>query len=174
MFGGFRARDGWFVVQAVREHQIARFAETVGHPEWLDEPRFSTRRSWNENLETVVRPAVEEWAASMSKHEAAATLAGAGVASGPSNHPEDLVVDPHLRDHHMLVEMPRPDSDRPVLTAGNPVKIAGVDERESGRWPRLGEHTAGVLRDELGLDDDALDALSDRGVITRYPPRAAE
>ncbi len=165
VFGGFRARDGWFVVQAVREHQIAKFAETVGHPEWLDDPRFATRRSWNDNLESVVRPAVEEWAANMSKHDAAAILAQAGVASGPSNSAEDLVVDPHVRDHHMLVAMPRPDADEPVLTAGNPVKFAGMPEAEGGRWPRLGEHTSAVLHEELGLDDDALAGLRARGVI---------
>ena len=39
----FRASDGWFVMQLVREHQLERIAELVGHPEWLDDPRSRDR-----------------------------------------------------------------------------------------------------------------------------------
>jgi formyl-CoA transferase len=66
----------------------------------------------------------------------------------------------------MLVEIPRPDGGRPVLTVGNPVKIAGVAEAETGRWPVLGEHTDEVLRDELGLDDAELTRLREAGAIS--------
>src|SRR5262249_12844683 len=63
IFSGFRAKDGWFVVQAVREHHIEKFCEVVGHTEWLDDPRFTQRSDWNKHLEDVVRPGVEAWAA---------------------------------------------------------------------------------------------------------------
>lgn len=36
----FLARDGYFIVQAGREHQFARLVELIGHPEWADDPRF--------------------------------------------------------------------------------------------------------------------------------------
>ena len=38
---GFEAADGWFVMQVSREHQFERLATIVGHPEWLDDPRFA-------------------------------------------------------------------------------------------------------------------------------------
>ena len=40
---GFRASDGYVVVQISREHQFAALAELIGHPEWNDDPRFATR-----------------------------------------------------------------------------------------------------------------------------------
>ena len=40
----FRAADGWFVMQLVREHQFERLAQLVGHPEWLDDPRLADAR----------------------------------------------------------------------------------------------------------------------------------
>jgi formyl-CoA transferase len=166
VMSGFRAKDGWFVVQAVREHQIERFCEAIGHPEWIGDPRFQQRSDWNKHLEDVIRPAVDDWARDKTKHEASAILAAAGIAAGPSNTAEDLIADPHVRDHHMLVEMPRPDGGPPVLTTGNPVKIAGVPERDRGRWPVLGEHTDEVLRDELGLDDAELARLREAGAIS--------
>ena len=35
----------------------------VGHPEWATGERFATRQGWRDNLESVIRPAVEKWAA---------------------------------------------------------------------------------------------------------------
>src|SRR5439155_23667063 len=39
----FRAADGWFVMQVVREHHFERLAEVVGHPEWKSDERLATR-----------------------------------------------------------------------------------------------------------------------------------
>jgi len=52
----FRANDGWFVMQLVREHQFGPLAEVVGRPEWIDDPRLATRQGWGEHLEDVIRP----------------------------------------------------------------------------------------------------------------------
>ncbi len=41
---GFIATDGWFVVQVGREHQFAKLAEIIGHPEWLEDPRLAERK----------------------------------------------------------------------------------------------------------------------------------
>ena len=60
---GFRASDGWFIIQVGREHQFARMAELIGHPEWVDDERFATRQGWIDHLESDIRPAIESWAA---------------------------------------------------------------------------------------------------------------
>ena len=66
----------------------------------------------------------------------------------------------------MLVEMERPDgSGPPVLVPGNPVKMSRVAEGPEQRVPWVGEHTAEVLRAELGCDDAALAELRAAGVI---------
>ncbi len=165
IFDGFRAKDGWFVVQAVREHQLAQLARSIGHPEWLEDPRFATREGWREHMEDVVRPAVEAWAASRTKLEAATELAEQGIAAGPCYATEDLLRDPHVASHNMLLRIPRPDSDEPMLVVGNPIKLSGSPERQPRRWPTLGQHTDEVLRAELGLRDDELRALRERKVI---------
>jgi len=172
IFDGFAARDGYFVVQAVREHQLQQFAKAVGHPEWLEDPRFATRDGWREHMDDVVRPAVEQWASGRGKLEAATALAKQGLAAGPCNTTEDLLADPHVASHDMLLRIPRPDSPEPMLVVGNPIKMSATPERAPRRWPTLGEHTERVLRDELGLGDDDLRALRDKNVIgDAGPPR---
>lgn len=170
IFDGFKASDGYFVVQAVRDHQLKILAKAVGHAEWLEDPRFATRQGWVDHLDSVVRPAIEEWAANRTKLQASTELCDAGIAAGPCNTAEDIVRDPHVRSHNMLIEVPRPDSDRPLLIVGNPIKLSATAEGPVTRWPTLGQHTDEVLRADLGLSDAELAGLRERGVIAARRP----
>jgi len=165
IFAGFRARDGYFVVQAVREHQFAVLAKAVGQPQWLADERFASRHGWAEHLEAVIRPGVESWAADKTKLEAAKVLCEQGLAAGPCNSAQDLVDDPHVRSHNMLIEVPRPDGGEPLLVVGNPIKMSDVADGPVHRWPTLGEHTDAVLGGDLGLSAAELAALRDSGAI---------
>ncbi|MCU0269644.1 MAG: CoA transferase [Acidimicrobiales bacterium] len=164
---GFKAADGYVVMQIVREPQFERLADLIGHPEWKDDPRLATREGWRPNLESVIRPAVEAWLADKPKLEATHLLTEAGIVSGPSNTAPDVIADPHLAARNMLVEMPRTDGEAdPILIPGNPVKMSKVAEGPETRVPWVGEQTDDVLRDELGLHDDELAELRAEGVIT--------
>jgi crotonobetainyl-CoA:carnitine CoA-transferase CaiB-like acyl-CoA transferase len=163
----FRASDGWFVIQLVREHQFERLAETVGHREWLDDPRLAERAGWGEHLEDVIRPGIEGWAAARTKLEAAQALMAAGVAAGPCLESHEVMRDPHLAARNMLVSLARTDGvEQPVIVPGNPVKLSNVPDEPDERVPWLGEHTVEVLRSDLGLDDEQVAALAEAGIIS--------
>ncbi|MEY2421254.1 MAG: hypothetical protein QOI95_1321 [Acidimicrobiaceae bacterium] len=162
----FRAADGWFVMQLVREHQFGPLADVVGRPEWKDDPRLSSRQGWGEQLETIIRPGVEAWSSTRTMVEASKELTAAGVAAGPCFHSSDVITDPHLELRRMVVEMDRVDGgEQPVLIPGNPVKLSKVAEGPETRVPWVGEHTRDVLSSELGLTQEQLDALARNGVI---------
>jgi formyl-CoA transferase len=161
----FRARDGYFIVQAVREHHLATLARVIGREDWLTDPRFATRAGWSAQAETEVRPAIERWAADKTMLRACSALCEAGVAAGPCFGPEHIINDPHVRDHHMLIEVPRPKGGDPLLVVGNPIKLSDTAEGPLTRWPMLGEHTDAVLRSDLGLGDAELADLRAKGAI---------
>ena len=164
---GFRASDGYVVVQIVREHQFEKLAELIDRPEWIDDPRFATRAGWGPHLESVIRPAVEAWAITRTKLDAAQELTEAGIVAGPSNRAPDVIADPHVAARHMLVEMPRTDGvEEPILIPGNPVKLSKMAEGPETRVPWVGEHTAAILATELGFDADRVAELRARGVVT--------
>jgi formyl-CoA transferase len=163
---GFRASDGWFIVQVGREYQFERLARIIGRPEWLDDERFATREGWRVHLEDTIRPAIETWAAGKTKLEASDELARAGIAAGPSNTALDVIHDPHVATRNMLVELSRSDGvDEPVLIPGNPIKMSKTAEGPETEPPCVGEHTESVLRDELDLADDEIEKLRADGVI---------
>jgi crotonobetainyl-CoA:carnitine CoA-transferase CaiB-like acyl-CoA transferase len=163
---GFRASDGWFVMQVARVHVFERLAQLVGHPEWLVDTRFDTPYGWVQHLEDVIRPAVEKWAAGRNRLEVCKALSEAGIAAGSCTRAEELVADAHVSARHMLVGIDRTDEiDQPVLVPGNPALIVGRCEGGDRRIPWLGEHTDEVLQEELGLTDDAIAGLRSRSVV---------
>jgi crotonobetainyl-CoA:carnitine CoA-transferase CaiB-like acyl-CoA transferase len=163
---GFRAGDGWFMLQVLRPHQWPDLAGAIGKPEWADDPRFASPQGWLDHLDSDVRPAIESWASTKSKREACDALNAAGLVAGPVATDSDVVADPHLARRHMLVEHPRTDGvEQPVLIPGLPVKFGAVAEGPETRVPWLGEHTDDVLADELGTTPDELARLRADGVI---------
>jgi crotonobetainyl-CoA:carnitine CoA-transferase CaiB-like acyl-CoA transferase len=163
---GFRCADGFVVMQIVREHQFTKLAELIGKPEWKDDPRFVDRYGWEPAMDDEIRPAIEAWSGTRTKLDAATELNAAGIAAGPSNTATEVIADPHVAAHNMLVEMPRTDGGTdPVLVPGNPVKLSKMAEGPETRIPWLGEHTDAVLTDELGLTEDQLANLRQSGAI---------
>ncbi|HVA05703.1 MAG TPA: CoA transferase [Acidimicrobiales bacterium] len=163
---GFRAADGWFMLQVLRPHQWPDLARAIDRPEWEDDPRFATTGGWLDLLESDIRPAIEGWAADRSKHDACEALNAAGLVAGPCATDAEVVADPHLAQRHMLVEHPRTDGvAQPVLIPGLPIKFGQVAEGPESRVPWLGEHTDEILTAELGLDEDALTDLRAAKVI---------
>jgi crotonobetainyl-CoA:carnitine CoA-transferase CaiB-like acyl-CoA transferase len=161
----FQARDGLFVMQVAREHQFERLATALGRPEWLQDPRLSTREGWRDHVDDVIRPAVEAWAKDKTKRDAARILAEHDIVAGPSLDGDDLLEDPHVRAHEMIVSVERPDGGKPIHVVGNPIKLANSQVRPSTRWPTLGQHTDAVLEQELGLPEQERIALRKQGVI---------
>ena len=160
---GFRAADGWFIVQVGREPQFAALVELIGRPELGRRPAL--RRAPG-----LGRP---------PRGRAPPGHRGLGRGPGPASRParpspppasppgpcftdDEVVADPHVAARSMLVEVPRTDGvEQPVLVPGNPVKLSGVAEGPETRVPWLGEHTDEVLAAELGLAD--ADLASSRG-----------
>ncbi len=163
--GAFAASDGYFVVAVFREHHFERLATLVGHADWVGNERFATRAGWAQQIEPVIRPALENWARNKTKLEAARELCEHGIAAGPSNVAQDLFRDPHVALHDMLIEVPRSDAPDPMIVVGNPIKMSRLSEGPISSFPRLGEHTDAVLRTTLELSDEQIARLREQGAI---------
>jgi formyl-CoA transferase len=166
----FRARDGWFTVEVVREPHFPRFAKAVGHPEWATDERLRSRTGWSKHMDDVIRPGVEAWATTRTKLEAASELAAHGVAAGPVNTAADIVADPHVQTRGFIVESATPE--HAVRVVGNPIAFRGAssdgenrEPQSPDRWPLLGDGTDRVLRSRLGLDDAEISHLRETGVV---------
>ncbi len=91
-------------------------------------------------------------------------LADAGVPAGQIYAAPHMLSDAHYQARDMVIRKHnRFDVEIPM------VGVVPKFERTPGGvdtiGPLLGEHTASVLRDVVGLDDAALDDLAARGIV---------
>jgi crotonobetainyl-CoA:carnitine CoA-transferase CaiB-like acyl-CoA transferase len=66
----------------------------------------------------------------------------------------------------MVVEAEHPAIGS-MRVVGRPIKFPGAPQRPVTAPPTFGQHTAEVLRDELGYSDADIAALRESGVIDR-------
>jgi len=81
-----------------------------------------------------------------------------GVPAGPILQVDEVLANEHVAARDMVV-----DFEHPLIGAFKgmrvPLRFDGLDDPQATRPPLLGEHTDAVLRERLGLDDAALQAL---------------
>jgi crotonobetainyl-CoA:carnitine CoA-transferase CaiB-like acyl-CoA transferase len=76
----------------------------------------------------------------------------------------DVFADPQTAARGMKLTVRDPQGNA-VDLVGNPVKMYGVPAAEPTMPPRLGEQTASVLTELLGLDSAAIDAFRLKGIV---------
>jgi len=166
----FRAKDGWFTIEVVREPHFPRLCEAIGRLDWLEDAALATRAGWAAQLETVIRPGVEAWARDRTRHQAAADLARFGVAAGPVNQASDITSDPHVVERGLVHRFDRPGAEGPVDVVGSPLHFTGAHaatepQDTPPKWPALGEQTDEVLAEWLGLSPEEITSLRREDVV---------
>ena len=138
----------------------------VGRPELADDPRFAQRDGRVAHADEL-HAMIGAWAGDRTLVEALGVLEDHGVAVAPVREPAEAVRDPRVRQRREVVPLRLPDGapGREVFGPGMPFVMSGSDVSLDRPAPRLGEHTASVLADLLGLSADDVRRLADDGVV---------
>jgi crotonobetainyl-CoA:carnitine CoA-transferase CaiB-like acyl-CoA transferase len=105
---------------------------------------------------------VTGWTRERTKHEAMAQLSAVGVPVGAVLEPMELTNEPSFRRRGILQTMTH--GERTMMMPNWPVRFDGVPTAVKSA-PLLGEHTAEVLADWLGLDAAAVPRLRRDGIV---------
>ena len=138
-----------------------RLLEVVGRPDLIDDPRFATVAARAQH-EAEVDALLSDWTRRHDKHEAMRLVGAAGVPAGAVLDTGDLLGEPSFAERGIIQTMQHPNGELrmpafPVRFDGAPPPVAPA--------PLLGEHTAQVFGDWLGMSAGNIAALRDDGVI---------
>jgi formyl-CoA transferase len=133
----------------------------IGREDLIGDPRYDTADA-RLKCETEIDELVAGWTRQRTKHEAMAQLSAVGVPAGAVLDSMDLVNEPSFRERGILQTMTHGEREMTMPTW--PVRFDGVPT-EVKSAPLLGEHTAEVLADWLGLDDEAIAGLRQDGIV---------
>ena len=155
---GGRSDWVWVVVAGGRMRKA--LMDTIGRPDLAESngARGITRDEGDE-----VREAIEAWTRERTKFEVMDKMREVGVPSGPVLDSGEIFDNEHLRERGMLVEIEHPTRG-PMTLLGCPIRLS-ESPAVHRRAPLLGEHTAEVLAEELGLEASELEGLSESGVV---------
>jgi formyl-CoA transferase len=138
-----------------------RLLKLIGREELIGDIRYDTSKARIEH-EAEVNEIVTHWTLQRTKHEAMAQLSAAGVPVGAVIDSMELTNEPSFRKRGILQTMTH--GERTMTMPTWPVRFDGVPTAVTSA-PLLGEHTAEVLADWLGLDAVAVAALRRDGVV---------
>lgn len=152
--------DEWITVSVGTDEQWDTFVSVLGgaSASWGTCNTFLGRRQKTEEI----RLAIESWASTRGKWQAATELLAAGVPAWPvSNLRDQLEIDGDLRGQFARVAL---DEQAAATVQRFPIAIAGHAEPLRPP-PRLGEHTFDVLKDILGYGEEQIANLVATGVL---------
>lgn len=168
--GVFRAegRDRWVAIACFTQEQWRALTEVLGHPEWIDDPRFATlsdRRAHAAALGEAISAETVTW----ERYRLMQALQERGVPAGVAQDAQDRVEnDPQLASDRWLIELEHsefgswPARTHPVRFSRTPLHAGGVKDRHA---PCYGEDTDEVLGRILGLDASAIAQLRESGAV---------
>ena len=161
--GTYPCQDGWVLVSAGDQHHWHRVCNALGKPEWLEDPRFTTRHERGANG-AVVQEAMRDLLSNMTMRDAIAHFTHHDVTAAPVNTISQAAQDPHPWERRAMVEVPD-------FLAGS-IAVSGDywhfsrTPTQIGSTPQVGEHNEEVLSGLLGLSDDEIAGLYERNVVS--------
>ena len=159
----FRTRDGWVLCQVLGKPLYRRWADLMGEPEWLTDPRFKDDISRG-NHGAIMSDRMARWCADYTTAEALEILGKAKIPAGPVLKPQQTLDDPHIQAMGFFQATDFPGMARPAPIAKAPVWLSQTPGAIRHRAPVLGEHTEEILT-ELGYDRGAIRTLREKGVV---------
>ncbi len=159
----FQTRDGWILVQVIGQPLYKRWAELMGEPEWLSDPRFRDDIHRGDHG-PLISERMTIWCAERTSEEALNILGAARIPAGPVLSPQQTLDDPHVQAMGFYQPMDYPGLPRPAPIARAAVSLSETPGSVRHRAPTLGEETD-VILGELGYSADEIAGLRQAAVI---------
>jgi len=157
----YKTRDGYISVMPYIDRQWASFFEMIGQPELIDDERFKSMAARTENIREVYQ-ILADALLEKTTDEWLPLLEEADIPVMPMHSMESILEDPHLKATGFFKMVEHPSEGR-LRTMAVPVSFSKTPTEPERQAPRLGEHSAEILR-EVGYGTDRIDALVAKGV----------
>ena len=158
----FQTQDGYITAGAMSNKEWRGMCTALGHPEWLEDPRFLTVNDRAVNATERLTMTGEVLATNTSTYWLE-RLDAEGVPSAPVLSRDEVITHPQIQANDLIHEYDHPIAGR----IRQPRPAARFDKTPSGIQrpaPGLGEHSAEILT-ELGYAEEDIARLVAQGVL---------
>ena len=145
----FPVADGHIIIATGNDNQFAKLCAVLGEPKLPEEPRYRVNSDRLQNREELIAH-LSALTSAWSRADLLAKLESVQVPAGPINPLDQVFADPQVVYRGMQIN-PSSEAAKAGTIPGvrTPIIIGGKPMAAERPSPRLGEHTAEVLR-EIG------------------------
>jgi crotonobetainyl-CoA:carnitine CoA-transferase CaiB-like acyl-CoA transferase len=162
--GVFMCKDGEVLIQASKDPDFLKLCKVLGIEHVATDPRFAKRPdriAHVAEMKALLNAAIIKW----EKAKLYNALVEVGVISGPINNVMEALEDPQAVHNGVLKNAGHPEDPEMALVS-SPLRFRDGAPGIYRHPPRVGEHTASVLHDMLGLDSSRIAELESKNIIT--------
>ena len=157
----YETKNGFMTAAVMTNKEWAALTRAVGHPEWLEDPRFTTPALRDTNIDARLQM-IQDVLKTRTTEEWLERLEAEQVPCAPVLTRDQVITHPQIVASGILLESDHPTAGR-LRQTRTAARFEGPTIVRRGA-PRLGEHSREVLA-ELGLGDEEIAALRRQGVI---------
>ncbi|MGE0698954.1 MAG: CaiB/BaiF CoA transferase family protein [Hyphomicrobiaceae bacterium] len=158
----YPTKDGYICAIVYNEKHWRAFANEIGRPDLLTDPRFATQQARSNN-QVAIQAIMADAMPTRTTAQWLAFFEAADIPAMGVNDLEDLLDDPHLRDTGFFTTREHP-TEGPVRTMASPFSFTATPTEYSRHAPLLGADGREVLA-EAGLGAAEIDALAASGAL---------
>ena len=158
-----KGEDKWISIAVATDDEWEALCRIMGNPTWCREQHFSTASTRWQNQEELDK-LIESWTLNHTHHELMETLQKAGVAAMPCFNAKEIFNNPHLNYRQCWTKVTHPVLGEQTV-AKPPWKLSATPAKISSAGPVLGQHSAYVFKELLGLKDKEISLLEQEKVI---------
>ena len=160
--GVFKTADGAINLAVAGERIWVRFAETLGKPEWLEDPKFIDSRSRSKNRD-LLNQEIEKVTLQKTSREWVELFEKKEVPCGPIYQINEVFEDPQVQ-HLGIAQKAESLTFGKTRLVGQPMILTRTPSSITRHPPGRGEHTPEILC-ELGLNESEIQDLQSKNVI---------
>ncbi len=162
-YQSFPTADGDLILTVGNDSQFRKFAEVAGQSQWAGDPRFLTNTLRVAHRAELI-PLIRQVTVFKATAQWVAALEAVGVPCAPVNDLAQVFADPHVVARGLAIELPHALGGK-VPQVASPIRLSETPVEYRRAPPMLGEHTAVVLEELLGLGGDEVASLRAAGVL---------
>ncbi|WP_457792673.1 CaiB/BaiF CoA transferase family protein [Pseudomonas syringae] len=162
-YQSFPTADGDLILTVGNDSQFRKFAKVAGQSQWADDPRFLTNTLRVAHRAELI-PLIRQVTVFKATAQWVAVLEAVGVPCAPVNDLAKVFADPQVVARGLAIELPHALGGK-VPQVASPIRLSETPVEYRRAPPMLGEHTAVVLEELLGLGGDEVASLRAAGVL---------
>jgi len=145
----FPVADGFIIIATGNDSQYQKLCGVLGAPELAKHPNYVDNKSRLTNRADIVDK-LSALTAKFQMQDLADKLEAVGVPAGPINNLDHVFDDPHVKHRGMKLDIPSDHAKGETIPGiRTPIMVDGKPMDSGNPSPRLGQHTAEILK-EIG------------------------